>query len=107
MRTVTAVCLALAAAALIGLGEHLGQRSTKQVPERAALSPRLLSDLLRRRTFLAAIGVAIAGSVLQIHASETASPASALAHRAPHIVRQRQTGGRSATPARVTSQAAR
>jgi hypothetical protein len=66
VRTVTAVCLALAAAALIGLGELLVQRSTKQVPERAALSPRLLLDLLRRRTFLAAIGVAIAGSVLQI-----------------------------------------
>jgi hypothetical protein len=66
MRTVTAVCLALAAAAVIGVGELITQRSTKQVPERAALSPRLLVDLLRRRTFLAAIGVNIAGSGLQI-----------------------------------------
>jgi drug/metabolite transporter (DMT)-like permease len=66
MRMITAVCLALGAAAVNGLGELIAQRSTKQVPERPALSPRLLLDLLRRRMFLAAIGVTIAGSVLQV-----------------------------------------
>jgi drug/metabolite transporter (DMT)-like permease len=42
------------------------QRSTKQVPERGALSRRLLADLAGRPLWLAAIAVNVAGSVLQM-----------------------------------------
>ena len=66
MSAVTAVCLGLAAAAAFGVASVLEERSTKQVPERAALSPRLLVDLVRRPSFLVAIGVNVAGCGLQI-----------------------------------------
>jgi drug/metabolite transporter (DMT)-like permease len=59
-------CLALAAAALFGVASVCEQRSTKQVTERRVLSLRLLVDLVRRPLFLAAIGMNIAGSALQI-----------------------------------------
>ena len=66
MYGVIAVSLGLAAAAMFGGASVLEQRSTKQVPQRAALSPRLLVDLVRRPLFLAAIGVNVAGAGLQV-----------------------------------------
>jgi drug/metabolite transporter (DMT)-like permease len=62
----TAVVLTLAAAAFFGLSSVMEHRSTRQVPERRALSPRLLADLARRPLWLAAIAVNIVGSVLQV-----------------------------------------
>jgi hypothetical protein len=66
MCAVIAVCLGLVAAAVLGAASVLEERSTKQVPERAALSPRLLADLVRRPLFLAAIGVSVLGCGLQV-----------------------------------------
>ncbi len=66
MGTVTTACLGLLAAAAFGAASVLEERSTKQVPQRAALSPRLLADLVRRPLFVAAIGVNVAGAGLQI-----------------------------------------
>lgn len=63
-----AVALALAATLLFGTSSVLEQRSTKRVPERGALSPRLLVDLARQRLWLGAITVEVAGSALQIWA---------------------------------------
>ena len=68
MFPVIAVVLALAAAFLLGLSSVLEQRSTKQVPDRGSLSPRLLTDLARQRRWLAAIGIQITGNVLQVAA---------------------------------------
>ena len=66
MYAVIALCLGLAAAAMFGAASVLEERSTKQVPERAALSPRLLLDLVRRPLFLASIAVNVAGAGLQV-----------------------------------------
>jgi hypothetical protein len=44
----TALVLTLAAAVFFGLSSVMEQRSTKQAPERGALSPRLLADLAGR-----------------------------------------------------------
>ena len=66
MPAVIALCLGLLAAAVFGTASVLEERSTKQVPERAALSPRLLLDLLRRPLFAVSIGVNVAGCGLQI-----------------------------------------
>lgn len=66
MYGVIAVGLGLAAAAMFGAASVLEMRSTKQVPVRPALSPRLLVDLVRRPLFLAAIGVNLAGAALQV-----------------------------------------
>ena len=66
MFAMMAVCLGLAAAAAFGAASVLEERSTKQVPQRAALSPRLLADLVRRPLFLVSIGVNITGAGLQI-----------------------------------------
>ncbi|HET9967322.1 MAG TPA: hypothetical protein VFQ68_03735, partial [Streptosporangiaceae bacterium] len=60
------VVLTLTAAFLFGLSSVLEQRSTKLVPDRGPVSPRLLADLARQRRWLAALGVQIAGNVLQI-----------------------------------------
>jgi drug/metabolite transporter (DMT)-like permease len=68
MSVLIAVCLGLVAAALFGAASVLEERSTKQVPQRAALSPRLLADLVHRPLFLTAIGVNVAGCALQIAA---------------------------------------
>ncbi len=62
----TAVLLSLAAAVLFGLSSVLEQRSTKQVPKRGALSPRLLVDLIARPLWVTAIVVNITGNVLQV-----------------------------------------
>jgi drug/metabolite transporter (DMT)-like permease len=66
MFPVTAVLVTLAAAVLFGLSTVLEQRSTKQVPERGALSPRLLVDLARRRLWIGAVALQIAGNALQV-----------------------------------------
>jgi drug/metabolite transporter (DMT)-like permease len=66
MYGVIAVGLGLAAAAMFGGASVLEMRSTKQVPERAALSPRLLVDLVRRPLFLASIFVNVTGAGLQV-----------------------------------------
>jgi drug/metabolite transporter (DMT)-like permease len=66
MYAMIAVGSGLAAAALFGAASVLEERSTKQVQQRAALSPRLLADLVRRPLFLAAIGVNVGGCGLQI-----------------------------------------
>ena len=68
MYGVIAVGLGLAAAAMFGGASVLEMRSSKQVPERPALSPRLLVDLVRRPLFLAAIGVNLVGAGLQVTA---------------------------------------
>ena len=66
MFAVIAVSLGLMAAAAFGAASVLEERSTKQVPERAALSPRLLVDLVRRPLFVASIAVNIAGAGMQV-----------------------------------------
>ena len=66
MFPVPAVLVTLAAAVLFGLSTVLEQRSTKQVPVRGALSPRLLLDLAKRRMWLVALGIQITGNVLQV-----------------------------------------
>jgi hypothetical protein len=66
MSTVIAVVVALVAAVLFGLSDVVEQRTTHEVPERAALSPRLLVDLAKRRVWVAAIAVNVVGNILQI-----------------------------------------
>jgi drug/metabolite transporter (DMT)-like permease len=66
MFPVTAVLVTLAAAVMFGLSDVAEQRSTHEVPERRALSPRLLLDLAKRPLWLGAIVVNVVGNVLQI-----------------------------------------
>jgi drug/metabolite transporter (DMT)-like permease len=66
VRLAITVILGLAAAVVFSLSSVLEQRSTHQVPERGALSPRLILDLLKRRIFLTALVVNAIGSLLQI-----------------------------------------
>lgn len=73
MGTVMTVCLGLLAAAAFGAASVLEERSTKQVPQRAALSPRLLADLVRRPLFVVSIGVNVAGAGLQVLALRSGS----------------------------------
>ena len=73
MDTVMTVGLGLGAATAFGAASVLEERSTKQVPQRAALSPRLLVDLVRRPLFVASIGVNVAGAGLQILALHSGS----------------------------------
>lgn len=61
-----AVVVALAAALLFGASSVAEQRSTKLVPRRGSVSVRLLVDLAGHRRWLAALGVQIAGNMLQI-----------------------------------------
>lgn len=61
-----AVLLTLVAAVMFGVSSVMEQRSTKRVPRRSGPSWRLLLDLGRQRAWLAAVGVNIAGNVLQI-----------------------------------------
>jgi drug/metabolite transporter (DMT)-like permease len=63
---VITVLLSLAAAAVFGLTSVLEQRNTKQVPRRGALAPRLLYDLLKRRSFVAAFALNLVGNIFQI-----------------------------------------
>src|SRR6185312_14061962 len=73
MDTVITVCLGLLAAAAFGAASVLEERSVRQVPQRAALSPRLLADLVRRPLFVASIGVNVAGAGLQVLALQSGS----------------------------------
>jgi drug/metabolite transporter (DMT)-like permease len=66
VRLAITVLLALAAAVVFSLSSVLEQYSTHQVPQRRALSPRLLIDLLKRRVFLAALAINTVGGILQI-----------------------------------------
>jgi len=66
MRPMIAVAVTLLATVFLGLSSAMEQRATKQVPQRGALSPRLLLDLSRRRPWLAAIGVNLVGNALQV-----------------------------------------
>jgi drug/metabolite transporter (DMT)-like permease len=66
VRLAITILLALAAAVVFSLSSVLEQYSTHLVPQRRALSPRLLIDLLKRRVFLAALAINTAGGILQI-----------------------------------------
>jgi drug/metabolite transporter (DMT)-like permease len=66
VRPTITVISALAAAVVFSLSSVLQQRSTHQVPERGALAPRLILDLLKHRMFLTALMVNAIGSLLQI-----------------------------------------
>ena len=66
MFPVAAILVTLAAAVLFGLSTVLEQQSTKQVPVRGVLAPRLLVDLAKRPMWLGAIGLQITGNVLQV-----------------------------------------
>ncbi len=60
------VLLALAATVLFGSSSVMEQRSTKRVPAREALSPRLLVDLARRPLWIIAIAINVTGNLLQV-----------------------------------------
>ncbi len=66
LSAIGAVTLAVAAAVADGASSVFEQRSTKQVPQRRALSPMLLVDLFRRRMWLAAVSLNVVGLVLQV-----------------------------------------
>jgi drug/metabolite transporter (DMT)-like permease len=66
VRAAIAIVVTLAAAMAFASSSVAEQRSTKQVPRRGVLSPRLLLDLLHRPLWLAAIALNAVGSVLQI-----------------------------------------
>jgi drug/metabolite transporter (DMT)-like permease len=66
MRFAAVVVVALAAAAVFGLSSVLEQRTTHEVPRRPPLSPRLAVDLVKHRVFVAALGINLVGSGLQI-----------------------------------------
>jgi drug/metabolite transporter (DMT)-like permease len=51
---------------MFGLADVVEQRNTHEVPQRQALSPRLLVDLAKRPLWVAAIGVNSVANVLQI-----------------------------------------
>jgi drug/metabolite transporter (DMT)-like permease len=68
MSQLIAVVLTLVAAFLFGLSSVLEQRSTKLVPDRGAVSPRLLADLARQRRWVTALGIQVTGNVLQVAA---------------------------------------
>lgn len=61
-----AVVVALLATVLFGFSSVMEQRSTKLVPERGPLSPRLLVDLARQPLWVAAIAINVAGNALQV-----------------------------------------
>lgn len=66
MTAAVAVFVALAAALAFASSSVAEQRSTRQVPRRGVLSPRLLLDLLARPLWVAAIALNAVGSVLQV-----------------------------------------
>jgi drug/metabolite transporter (DMT)-like permease len=59
-----AYATALLAAVLLGVGFVLQQYSAEQVPDSHFLSPRILTDLLRKPRWLAGIGCMIVGQLL-------------------------------------------
>jgi hypothetical protein len=99
MFAVMAVCLGLAAAAAFGAASVLEERSTKQVPERTALSPPLVSigvgaAFLHEKIAAAPPDLAAEGLCLAI----TIGGIIALARRAPHVA-QVLDSPRTAEPA--------
>lgn len=66
MATLVAVVTTIAAALLLGVASVADQRSTKRVKKRAALSPRILLDLLRQPLWLLAAVANVAGFALQV-----------------------------------------
>lgn len=62
----TAVITALGAALLFGISSVADQRSTKRVPTRQALSPRILLDLVWQPLWLTAIFANVVGFALQV-----------------------------------------
>ena len=64
--TLITVLVTLTAAVLFALSTVLEQRSTRQVPKRGPLSPRLLLDLARRRLWLGALVLQVCGNALQV-----------------------------------------
>lgn len=66
MFPVLAVVAALAAALVFAVSAVIEQRCVHTVPPRGALDPRLLLDLAREPLWLAAIGLSVAGLVLQV-----------------------------------------
>ena len=66
MSQAVAVVVTLVAATAFALSSVAEQRSTKQVPRRGILAPRLLLDLLSRPLWLVAIALNAVGSVLQV-----------------------------------------
>jgi drug/metabolite transporter (DMT)-like permease len=59
------VALALVAALLVGVGLVLQQHAAEQAPKSYYLHFRLIADLLRRRRWLAGLGIMAAGEVLE------------------------------------------
>ena len=68
-----AIVCALGAALLFAIAAVADQLSTKQVEQRAALSPRIFADLVRQPLWLTAIGANAVGFALQIVALRFAS----------------------------------
>jgi hypothetical protein len=61
-----AVLAAAASALMLGISSVADQRSTKRVPARPALSPRILADLARQPLWLTALAANLAGFALQV-----------------------------------------
>jgi hypothetical protein len=74
-----AVVVTLVAATAFALSSVAEQRSTKQVPRRGVLAPRLLLDLLSRPLWLVAIALNAVGSVLQVVALHFGACAAGIA----------------------------
>jgi drug/metabolite transporter (DMT)-like permease len=64
----TNIAIALLAAMLTGAGLVLQQQSAMQVPAKYFLQPRLIGELLRKRRWLAGIGIMAAGQALSMYA---------------------------------------
>ena len=60
--------MALVAAMLVGTGLVFQQQSAEQVPKSYFLHPRLIAELLRKRRWLAGIGIMAAGQGLSMWA---------------------------------------
>ena len=62
------IAIALMAARLVGTGLVLQQQSAEQVPKAYFLHLRLIGELLRKRRWLAGIGIMAAGQALSMWA---------------------------------------
>ena len=62
------IAMALVAAMLVGTGLVFQQQSAEQVPKSYFLHPRLIAELLRKRRWLAGIGIMAAGQGLSMWA---------------------------------------
>jgi drug/metabolite transporter (DMT)-like permease len=62
------IAMALIAAMLVGTGLVFQQQSAEQVPKSYFLQPRLIAELLRKRRWLAGIGIMAAGQGLSMWA---------------------------------------